>query len=83
MSSSIALVRSPLYALGIVIALISWARTRHYDPSTLAVYVGALSVIGAMIAARSGRGTTLAVTAGLLWAASDTYWPCGCWHLPS
>jgi hypothetical protein len=44
----------------------------HYDPDTLAVYVGALGLAGLVVAASSRRGTVLAVSAGLLWAASDT-----------
>lgn len=137
LSSSVALFRSPLYTLGIVIALSSWgfhvaalalapislvqsviagglvlltvvanwlfgihvtrrewisvaltaaglaflaatlgddghSARSHYDPATLAIYLGGLSVAGLMIAARSNRGTALAISAGLLWAASDT-----------
>ncbi|MGI8429658.1 MAG: hypothetical protein ACR2OB_10215 [Solirubrobacteraceae bacterium] len=136
-SSSVALFRSPLYTLGIVIALVSWgfhvgavalartslvqsviagglvlltvvadrlfgievtrrewigvgmtaaglaflaatlgagARSAHsrYDPATLAIYIAALGLTGLVIAARSRRGTTLALGAGFLWAASDT-----------
>jgi hypothetical protein len=136
--SSIGLFRSPLYALGIVIALGSWglhvsalalapislvqsviagglvlltvvadrlfgiAVTRrewigvgltaaglaflaatlngvgrtaqsHYDPGTLAIYVGAAAAIGLLLAwGRPRKATVLAVSAGLLWAASDT-----------
>ncbi|MGI8411216.1 MAG: hypothetical protein ACR2QA_01715 [Solirubrobacteraceae bacterium] len=44
----------------------------HYDPATLAIYLGGLSAAGLIIAARCNRGTALAVSAGLLWAASDT-----------
>jgi hypothetical protein len=44
----------------------------HYDPSTLAVYVGCLGVVGLALAAGSRRAYALAVSAGLLWAASDT-----------
>jgi hypothetical protein len=44
----------------------------HYDPSTLAAYVGALGVAGLALATRSRRAYALAVSAGLLWAASDT-----------
>jgi hypothetical protein len=136
-SSSLALFRSPLYTLGIVIAMGSWglhvgalalapislvqsviagglvlltvvadrlfgiAVTRrewigvgltatglaflaatlngggrsahsHYQPGTLAIYVAAAALAGLLLAARSRRGTLLAVSAGLLWAASDT-----------
>jgi multidrug transporter EmrE-like cation transporter len=47
-----------------------------YDPPTLAVYGGAATLIGgvlAIVAARGHRrdGTMLAVSAGLLWGASD------------
>jgi hypothetical protein len=136
--SSIALFRSPLYSLGILIALGGWglhvaalslapislvqsviagglvlltfvaerlfgipvtrrewigvalmaaglaflAATLHgdansahsrYDPTTLAIYVGVLGVSGLVLAAlRPRSGMVLAVSAGLLWAASDT-----------
>jgi hypothetical protein len=135
--SSIALFRSPLYSLGIVIALGSWGLhvgalslapislvqsviagglvlltvfadrlfgievTRrewigvaltaaglaflaatldgggrsahsHYHSGTLAIYVGTAALVGLVLSARSRRATVLAVSAGLLWAASDT-----------
>src|SRR5512142_2367495 len=44
----------------------------HYDPGTLAIYVSAAGATGLVLAATSRRGTVLAVSAGLLWAASDT-----------
>ncbi|MDQ6605380.1 MAG: hypothetical protein M3Z06_02395 [Actinomycetota bacterium] len=44
----------------------------HYAPGTLAIWIAALSAIGLLLAAGSRRGTVLAVSAGLLWAASDT-----------
>jgi hypothetical protein len=44
----------------------------HYDRGTLAIYVAALGVMGLVIAALSRRAEALAVSAGLLWAASDT-----------
>ena len=44
----------------------------HYDPSTLAAYVGCLGIAGLALAAGSRRAYVLAVSAGLLWAASDT-----------
>ena len=137
LSSSIALFRSPLYTLGIVIAMGSWglhvgalslapislvqsviagglvlltvvadrlfgievtrrewigvgltaaglaflaatlngvghSAESHYHAGTLATYVGAVAAIGLLIAARSRKATVLAVSAGLLWAASDT-----------
>jgi hypothetical protein len=136
--SSVALFRSPLYALGILIALGSWglhvgalslapislvqsviagglvlltvvadrlfgipvtrrewiavammaaglaflaatlggdASSAHsrYDPGTLAIYVGVLGISGLVLAAAGPRrAAVLAVSAGLLWAASDT-----------
>src|SRR6059058_4866224 len=53
------------------------AGDRHsdYDPSTLAVYVGAAAGMGLLAAAASRRtivgGPALALSAGLLWGASD------------
>jgi hypothetical protein len=45
----------------------------HYDPTTLAIYVGALGIAGlALAAAGPRRAAVLALSAGLLWAASDT-----------
>jgi len=137
LSSSVALFRSPLYSLGILIALGSWGLhvgalslapislvqsviagglvlltvvadrlfgievTRrewvgvaltaaglaflaatlgntgngadsHYAAGTLAVYAGLLGCAGLAIAGLSRRPMALAVSAGLLWAASDT-----------
>ncbi|MDQ6834852.1 MAG: hypothetical protein M3016_01560 [Actinomycetota bacterium] len=47
------------------------ARSR-YDPSTLAVYLVIVSVAGSALALRPHKPALLAVSAGLLWAASDT-----------
>jgi hypothetical protein len=50
----------------------------HYHGGTLAAYVGALAAAGILLAwlragnRWPGRATVLAVSAGLLWAASDT-----------
>jgi hypothetical protein len=44
----------------------------HYDPSTLAAYIALLGLVGLALAARSRRAYPLAISAGLLWAASDT-----------
>jgi hypothetical protein len=44
----------------------------HYHAGTLAIYVGAVAAVGLLLAARSRKATVLAVSAGLLWAASDT-----------
>jgi multidrug transporter EmrE-like cation transporter len=47
----------------------------HYDPSTLAVYVGSAAFVGVLAAGLSRRtvagGPALALSAGLLWGASD------------
>ncbi|HWE34608.1 MAG TPA: hypothetical protein VG410_14040 [Solirubrobacteraceae bacterium] len=51
------------------------ANTAHsrYDPTTLAIYVGALGAAGLLVAVLAARRAyALAVSAGLLWAASDT-----------
>lgn len=135
--SSVALFRSPLYTLGIVIAMVGWGThvgalalapislvqsviagglvlltvvadrvfgievTRrewiavaltaaglaflaatldrstlnshtHYGTGTLALYVAALALAGLLMLAVSRHALSLAVSAGLLWAASDT-----------
>ncbi len=44
----------------------------RYPPGTLAIYLTVLSVAGLGLAATSRRAGVLAVSAGLLWAASDT-----------
>jgi hypothetical protein len=44
----------------------------HYDAGTLAVYVAGLGLAGLVILALSRNSRSLAVSAGLLWAASDT-----------
>jgi hypothetical protein len=44
----------------------------HYDTGTLAVYVAGLGLAGLVILALSRNSRSLAVSAGLLWAASDT-----------
>jgi hypothetical protein len=44
----------------------------HYHDATLAIYVAAAGGAGLLIAARSRHASALAVSAGLLWAASDT-----------
>jgi hypothetical protein len=148
LSSSIALFRSPLYSLGILIALTSWglhvgalalapislvqtviagglvlltvvadrlfgievsrrewicvaltavglaflaatlagdgqSAQSHYDPTTLALYVGLLGAVGLALAATSHRAMVLAASAGLLWAASDTSIKALSSHLPT
>jgi hypothetical protein len=42
-----------------------------YDDARLAISVGAASVVGLIVVARSSAGPPLAVAAGLLWAGSD------------
>jgi hypothetical protein len=51
------------------------SRHSHYDPDTLAVYVGSAIALGLLAAVAARRivagGPALAVSAGLLWGASD------------
>jgi hypothetical protein len=45
----------------------------HYNPTRLAIFIGAVSFAGLAVAALArGRALGLAVASGLLWAASDT-----------
>ncbi len=44
----------------------------RYPPGTLAIYLSVLAGAGLGLAILSRRGSVLAVSAGLLWAASDT-----------
>ena len=44
----------------------------RYGPSTLAIYLVAVSAVGLALSFRPHRPAFLAVSAGLLWAASDT-----------
>jgi hypothetical protein len=44
----------------------------HYAPGTLAIFLALVSAAGLLLAVVSRRGNVLAVSAGLLWAASDT-----------
>jgi hypothetical protein len=44
----------------------------HYDPSTLAIFISVVGGAGLLLALRPQRPALLAVSAGLLWAASDT-----------
>ncbi len=43
-----------------------------YPPGRLAIFVGAVGAVGLALGARPRRPASLAVSAGLLWAASDT-----------
>jgi drug/metabolite transporter (DMT)-like permease len=44
----------------------------HYAPGTLAIFISAVGVAGLVLCVRPRRPGYLAVSAGLLWAASDT-----------
>jgi hypothetical protein len=44
----------------------------RYDPGTLAVFLVAVGAVGLLLAVRPSRPGLLAVSAGLLWATSDT-----------
>jgi hypothetical protein len=44
----------------------------RYDPSTLAIYIAVVGGVGLALSLRPRRPAYLAVSAGLLWAASDT-----------
>lgn len=44
----------------------------HYAPGTLAIFLAVVGVAGLALAVRPRRPALLAVSAGLLWAASDT-----------
>jgi drug/metabolite transporter (DMT)-like permease len=44
----------------------------HYDPATLAVFLAAVGAAGCLLAFAPRRPALLAVSAGLLWATSDT-----------
>jgi hypothetical protein len=44
----------------------------HYDPTTLGIYVAVLAAVGLALAVVGRGASALAVSAGLLWAASDT-----------
>jgi hypothetical protein len=44
----------------------------HYDPATLAIFLVAVGGVGLLVSLRSRSASALAVSAGLLWAASDT-----------
>jgi hypothetical protein len=57
--------------LAFLAATLDSAHSR-YDPSTLAVFVSIVGGCGLVLALRPRRPALLAVSAGLLWAASDT-----------
>ena len=44
----------------------------HYDPATLAVFLVAVGTVGLLLTLAPRRPAMLAVSAGLLWATSDT-----------
>ena len=59
-------------------------RSAHsrYDPTTLAIYLVAVGGVGLAIGTRLRRAPALAISAGLLWAASDTSIKALSSHLP-
>ena len=61
-----------LAALAITVNGDTQSAHSHYAPSALAAYLVCVCAVGLTLAAVSRRGTVLAVSAGLLWAASDT-----------
>lgn len=66
-----------LTAIGLAALAATIGSTAHsahstYRPGTLAIYIVVVSAVGLMLAATSRRAIVLAVSAGLLWAASDT-----------
>lgn len=66
-----------LTAAGLAVLAVTLGNTgrsahSHYAPGTLAIYLAVVSGAGLVLAVVSRRGNVLAVSAGLLWAASDT-----------
>jgi hypothetical protein len=66
-----------LTAIGLAALAATIGTTAHsahstYHPGTLAIYIVVVSAVGLTLAATSRRAIVLAVSAGLLWAASDT-----------
>jgi len=68
----VALTAAGLACLAATIGSTADAAHSRYDPQTLAVFIAAASTVGLILAVVSHQGTVLAVSAGLLWAASDT-----------
>jgi hypothetical protein len=68
----VALTAAGLAALAATLDGGAHAAHSTYAPGRLAMYIVAVSAAGLMLAAVSRRANILAVSAGLLWAASDT-----------
>ena len=68
----VALMAAGLAALAATLNGGGRAAHSRYAPGTLAIYLIVLAGLGLALAAWSRRATVLAVSAGLLWAASDT-----------
>jgi hypothetical protein len=69
---AVALTAAGLAFLAATLDRASLSSHTHYDNATLAVYVAGLALAGLVIIALSRNAFALAVSAGLLWAASDT-----------
>ena len=67
----VAVTAAGLGFLAATLGRVAGASYSHYPPGTLAVWLGAVSAAGLLLAL-SARPAGLAVSAGLLWAASDT-----------
>ena len=68
----VGLTATGLAALAATIGSSAHSAHSTYHPGTLAIYIVVVSAVGLALAATSRRATVLAVSAGLLWAASDT-----------
>jgi hypothetical protein len=68
----VALTAAGLAFLAATLGGVGRSAQSHYHAGTLAIYIGVVSAVGLALAARSRKATVLAVSAGLLWAASDT-----------
>jgi hypothetical protein len=68
----VALTAAGLAALALTLDGGAHSAHSHYAPLTLAAYLIVVSAAGLLLAAGSRRANVLAVSAGLLWAASDT-----------
>jgi hypothetical protein len=68
----VALMAAGLAFLAATLAGAGRSAHSHYDPATLAIYLVAVGGVGLAIGTQVRRAPALAVSAGLLWAASDT-----------
>jgi hypothetical protein len=69
---AVALTAAGLAFLAATLDRASLSSHTHYDRGTLAIYIAALGALGLLVAGLSRRAEALAISAGLLWAASDT-----------